>query len=217
MNALEIVERAAGPAIATDEKGMILAWNRAARQLLAYKDGAVVKGKLFNDLLEARDVFGNRFDNSGVPFYEMITRGESVNSFEIFAHKKTGERLRVSVSVVVVLKPKPSQYNLVYLLRPVQRRRRADEAIERILSNPESARTVPDRANQGEKQPMADLTRRQADVLHLLAQGRNNDEIADVLCVSVHTVRSHVQNILDKLQVRNKAEAVSRAFRENLI
>ena len=38
MNALEIVERAAGPAIATDEKGMILAWNRAARQLLAYKD-----------------------------------------------------------------------------------------------------------------------------------------------------------------------------------
>jgi PAS domain S-box-containing protein len=217
MDALEILKRAAGPAIATDEKCRILSWNRAARELLGYDDEAVVEGKLFRDVLEARDIFGNRLAKDSVPFYEMVTRGESVNSFEIFAHTRSGERLRVSVSVVVILGPKPSQYSLVYLLRPILRRRRADEAIERILSNPENGQNVLGRGNPVNTRDMPDLTRRQAHVLSLLAQGRSNEEIADALCVSVHTVRSHIQKILDKLKVRSKVEAVSRAFRDSLI
>lgn len=49
------------------------------------------------------------------------------------------------------------------------------------------------------------------------AQGHNNEEIAGTLFLSVFTVRSHIQSILEKMGVHSKVEAVSRAFRDRLI
>jgi len=53
------------------------------------------------------------------------------------------------------------------------------------------------------------LSRRQADVLRLVAQGRTNREIADELVLSLRTVERHVADLYDKLGVRNRAEAVA--------
>ncbi|HXV64548.1 MAG TPA: LuxR C-terminal-related transcriptional regulator [Vicinamibacteria bacterium] len=216
MNALEIVKRAAGPAIATDEKSRIVGWNRAARELLECSTGNDLEREPLNAVLEARDVFGNRLDFAQFPFHQMVTRGEPVNGFEVNARKQNGEALRLLVSVVVVLGPKRGGYHLVYLMRPIYRRRKADEAIERILANSAYGRHVLDRSN-GDGGDVPELTRRQTDVLRLLAQGHNNEEIAELLSVSVFTVRSHVQSVLDKLGVHSKVEAVSRAFRDHLI
>jgi two-component system, NarL family, response regulator LiaR len=47
--------------------------------------------------------------------------------------------------------------------------------------------------------PPVELTDRKLDVLRYLAQGLSNQEIADVLAISLYTVRSHVRNILNKL------------------
>lgn len=57
------------------------------------------------------------------------------------------------------------------------------------------------------------LTRRELDVLHLMAEGQTNARIAERLVISQTTVKSHVQNILRKLQAANRAEAVSRYMR----
>ncbi|WP_072714545.1 LuxR C-terminal-related transcriptional regulator [Rhodothermus profundi] len=54
------------------------------------------------------------------------------------------------------------------------------------------------------------LTPREREILHLLAQGLSNAEIADRLHISVETVRTHIRHIYRKLQARNRAEAVSR-------
>jgi DNA-binding NarL/FixJ family response regulator len=62
-----------------------------------------------------------------------------------------------------------------------------------------------------------DLTRREREVLDLLAQAMSNQAIAQELVVSVHTVRNHVQNILMKLSAHSKLEAVTIATREGLI
>jgi len=168
-------------------------------------------------VLDAKDVFGNRLDFAQMPYYQMATRGEPVSGFEIDARKQGGETIRLLVSVVVVLGPKKAECHLVYLLRPILRRRKADEVIERVLANPANGRHVLDRAPSENGEMVPDLTRRQTDVLKLLAQGLNNEEIAKKLFLSVYTVRSHVQSILDKLEVHSKVEAVSRAFRERLI
>ncbi len=58
-----------------------------------------------------------------------------------------------------------------------------------------------------------DLTARELDVLALLARGSRNREIADALFVSEATVKTHVRHILDKLHVRNRAEAAAYAAR----
>ncbi|NJN82895.1 MAG: response regulator transcription factor [Caldilineaceae bacterium] len=56
-----------------------------------------------------------------------------------------------------------------------------------------------------------ELTAREREVLDRLAQGDNNAEIARRLDVSVKTVRNHVSNIFNKLQVVDRAQAIIRA------
>jgi len=56
-----------------------------------------------------------------------------------------------------------------------------------------------------------ELTDREREILHLIAQGHSNTEIADQLLVSLKTVRNHVSNIYSKLQVADRAQAIVRA------
>lgn len=61
------------------------------------------------------------------------------------------------------------------------------------------------------------LSRREGQVLALIAQGLSHQEIADWLTVSHETVRTHVKAILRKLQARDRAHAIARAYRLGLI
>lgn len=61
------------------------------------------------------------------------------------------------------------------------------------------------------------ITRRELDVLQLLARGYSNKEIAIQLAISEHTVKSHVTNILSKLEARDRAEAVAKAIQKGVI
>jgi DNA-binding NarL/FixJ family response regulator len=63
----------------------------------------------------------------------------------------------------------------------------------------------------------ATLTERELEVLNLLAQGQQNQAVADQLYLSVNTVRKHVQSILSKLNAHSKLEAVAIAVREGMI
>jgi DNA-binding NarL/FixJ family response regulator len=65
-------------------------------------------------------------------------------------------------------------------------------------------------------QLVARLTAREAEVLHLLAAGMTNQEIAAQLVISVHTVGRHASNIFGKLGVASRTAAVAIAFREGL-
>ena len=61
------------------------------------------------------------------------------------------------------------------------------------------------------------LTRREAEVLELLAEGLSNRAIAERLAVSLNTVRNHVQNLLTKLHSHSRLEAVAAAARQGLL
>ncbi|GAA2367424.1 response regulator transcription factor [Nonomuraea africana] len=56
-----------------------------------------------------------------------------------------------------------------------------------------------------------ELTEREREVLELIAQGRNNNEIASILFLSSKTIRNHVSNIFMKLHVADRAQAIIRA------
>ncbi|OGD61050.1 hypothetical protein A3A71_02315 [Candidatus Berkelbacteria bacterium RIFCSPLOWO2_01_FULL_50_28] len=61
------------------------------------------------------------------------------------------------------------------------------------------------------------LTKREIEILNLIAQGHSSKEAADVLFVSKRTVDSHLANIYDKLQVNNRVQAYRAATRLGLI
>ena len=65
--------------------------------------------------------------------------------------------------------------------------------------------------------PGPSLTPRELDVLRLAADGHPNAEIARQLLVSTATVKSHLQNVFEKLEAPDRAAAVARAIRRGLV
>jgi DNA-binding NarL/FixJ family response regulator len=82
-----------------------------------------------------------------------------------------------------------------------------------VISASDLAELVPTRRTEG----LAALTARERAVLHLVAQGLTNKVIADQLVLSIHTIRTHVQTILMKLDAHSKLEAVAIARRRRLL
>lgn len=70
---------------------------------------------------------------------------------------------------------------------------------------------------QSVRQLHEDLTTREKEVLLLIAQGRSNQEIADELFITLKTVKTHVSNILSKLEVEDRTQATIYAFKHHLI
>jgi two-component system, NarL family, response regulator LiaR len=107
-----------------------------------------------------------------------------------------------------------------YLLKAVS----ADEVAEAIRAahagratlSPEAAQALVHAASQPPA-PGLDLTERERAVLALMVEGLNNIQIAARLTISPSTVKSHVSNILSKLGVTSRTEAVTLALRNRLI
>jgi DNA-binding NarL/FixJ family response regulator len=63
----------------------------------------------------------------------------------------------------------------------------------------------------------SNLTAREKEILLLITQGMTNELIAAKLFISVQTVRNHIKNIYDKLQVHSRAQVVVKAFKDKLV
>jgi NarL family two-component system response regulator LiaR len=109
---------------------------------------------------------------------------------------------------------------IAYLLKDVS----ADDLVRAIRAAhagratlaPEAAQALVEAANLPPA-PGLDLTERERDVLTLMIEGLNNVQIAGRLTISPSTIKSHVSNILSKLGVASRTEAVSLALRNNIL
>lgn len=71
--------------------------------------------------------------------------------------------------------------------------------------------------SKNESLPHEELTPREREVLLLMAEGKSNQEIADELFIALKTVKVHVSNILSKLDVEDRTQAVIYAFKHSLV
>jgi ATP/maltotriose-dependent transcriptional regulator MalT len=90
-------------------------------------------------------------------------------------------------------------------------------AFERLGAAPDLARVDRLRGHDEPPGDAAGLTRREREVLALVAAGKSNREIAEELVISPHTVRRHLQNTFTKLGVSSRAAATAFAFQHDLV
>jgi DNA-binding NarL/FixJ family response regulator len=147
----------------------------------------------------------------------MVERHESVHHFELDVRSESGEVIPGSFSIVVVPGPRPRQYTMIHFLEKVDRHREVGALVRRILTEQHAPPVPSPGVGEASSPTSAVLTTREIQILRLLANGTSTQDIADSLFISVATTRNHVQNILRKLDVHSKLEAVSLALRTHLL
>jgi DNA-binding CsgD family transcriptional regulator len=195
---------------ATDRRNRIVFWNEAASHLLGFTEEEAL-GADCGRLLCGSDVFGNRYCSENCPVMRLANRGEIVRNFTLSFQAKEQLRVTTSVSLLQLRTDSADEYYLLHLLHPVV------QAELHAASEPEA----PPRPRLVESRGLSDvraqkLTAREVEVLGMIAAGRSTPEIAERLHISQLTTRSHTQNILEKLEVHSKAEAVAFAFQQHL-
>ena len=201
------------PVFVTDRHNHIVFWNRRAEQVLGYTQDEA-SGASCAGMMEGCDVNGNRYCSESCPLTQMAARGEPVRSFGLHLRAKDGHSIVVDVSILHVPLRPPDGYLLAHILKPAPAADGHPRGPQKEEDPPRPAlvavRESPDaRARK--------LTPREVDVLGMLAAGHPTAEIASRLHISSLTARNHIQNILEKLEVHSKAEAVAFAFQKRLV
>jgi NarL family two-component system response regulator LiaR len=99
------------------------------------------------------------------------------------------------------------------LVQAIHQVHRGESSLHPVIAR----KVLQELSRPSERPPTPDpLTPREVEVLQLVAQGRSNQEIADLLVISETTVRTHVSNILNKLHLASRTQAALYALREGL-
>jgi PAS domain S-box-containing protein len=194
----------------TDRRNHIVFWNDAARLLLGFTNEEAI-GADCDELLSGCDSFGNRYCSEECPVMRIANRGEVVRNFALNLRAKDGSPIVTSVSVLQLRAATPDDYFLAHVVRS------SDPDVQAPIPSADPPRPRVVVARESADVRARKLTTREVEVLGMLAAGRTTPEIAERLHISQLTARSHIQNILEKLEVHSKAEAVAFAFQKNLI
>jgi PAS domain S-box-containing protein len=174
----------------------VVFWNRAAERLLGYAPGEAI-GRHACEVLEGRQLDGR--DACRPECQVLAAAEEGLGSFDLPARTKWGESVTINMSTLT-LPPRNGEGPLViHLFRDAPGKTSSSVENEDLPGAPSS------------------LTPRELEVLRLLAAGANTRVASERLGVSPATVRNHVQNLLGKLGVHSRLEAVAYATRRGLL
>jgi PAS domain S-box-containing protein len=184
-----ILTRTREGAFAVGTDGRVVLWNRAAQKILGWSAREVI-GR------SCRDVLGSTVDHGKEPLQRV----------EMQARTKSGRPVSLDIRIVEVPSGGPAGTLLVHLIRDFtatrELLRQVDERFQAPSAPPAEAAT---------------LTRRELEVLRLIAGGANTRRLSERLHVSPATIRNHAQNIFTKLGVHSRLEAVAYATRHRLL
>jgi PAS domain S-box-containing protein len=181
---------------AVDAEGRVALWNRSAEHIVGYTAREVV-GRLCCQIFAGGDGAGAPLCYNGCHVETAGDRSASSRRFALMTRTKAGAPVRLVVDALLVPDARGECSAVVHLFRD-------DDDVTR-----EVRRALAD----GTAALEAALTPREREIFRLVATGANTRVIAAELRVSPATVRNHVQNLLGKLGVHSRLEAVAYALR----
>lgn len=218
---LDLLASGNPPAFASDSRDRIVFWNQGATELLGRRPDEALGLRCF-EAIGARDVFGNKFCYANCPVMATMRSGDPICGFEVEV-KANGHGPRLlNVTILKIPSVRDDLFTLVHILQPIEQGSRLARTLDRLGAVPSTSCAPPPTAVPGLPAAAAEasappLTRREVEILRWVAEGLQNKDIAQRLDLSLATVRNHIHNILDKLGVHSKLEAVSLAFRSGWV
>jgi PAS domain S-box-containing protein len=203
---IEALARAGDGAFAIGPAGRVVLWNRAAERILGWSAKEVL-GRPCCEVLVGSDVNGNRLCYQGCHVMSLVEQGEAVQHFEMRTRTKTGKSVWLDISILEAPAANGARDLTVHLFR--------DVTATRELLDLVAERLPPPAASNGNGAPLL-LTKRELEILQLMASGANTKVLAERLHVSRATIRNHAQNIFAKLGVHSRLEAVAYATQRHI-
>ncbi len=203
---------------AVDADQRIVSWSDSAEELLQHP-AADVLGKPCYRVTLGRDYDNHPFCRINCPTIRAVRRGISVTNFDI-ACPHGDDQIWLNVSIVPVRGNRRKAPMAIHMVRDVSARRRSErlaQATQAVVAQFISDDTGAVERSGPFPPPDPSLTRRETEVLHLLAEGMTTVELAERLAVSRVTVRNHIQHLLAKLGVHSRLEAILSGARHGLI
>lgn len=216
---LTLVSNTSDGVCAIDVDQHIVLWNAAAKSLLGYKADEALGCSCF-DIFGGRSESGARICRPSCGHLASALNQKPLCAFDMHARHKSGARLWLNMSTIVV----PSRWSelsvLIHLFRDINKRKQDDllahrilAAVSRLMVSEQHKR----KSGTAETIDAVGLTPRECEVLRLLGAGTSTVKIAEILAVRPTTVRAHVRHILSKLGVHSRLEAVTLAIRRGLV
>lgn len=216
---LAVLSEAADGAYVIDHNQRIVFWNGAAERMLGYSVKEVI-GRLCYEIVGGRDDYDHPWCRANCHVITVSRAGDPVETFNTLTHTKAGDPRWLNISILMLPAAKEGEAPLVvHLFRDATETKQQERFARQILGLVDNFQQAdaPTRSAGATGSMAGKLTDREIEVLTLLAQGLSTEKIAEAISVSRATTRNHIQNILQKLRVHSRAEAVAYAFEHGIV
>jgi PAS domain S-box-containing protein len=203
-----------------DKEQHIIYWNQAAQEILGYSENEVMSQPCY-EILAGGDDQCEHICHNHCRVAVTAFAGGTVKNYDMCVRTKHDDIRWINMSTFPFsIDDNESGPVLVHLFRDATHKRQTEQFIYQML---EAAKDLQDKEllhttpSSSAEPSITDLTNREREVLSLLAHGLSTTNIAQSLSISPATVRNHIRNIRQKLQVHTRLEAVVYAFKHGLV
>lgn len=205
--------------MAVDSEQNVVLWNAGAERILGYPAADVLGQKCYR-VLQGRDTDGCAVCHRRCDAFRRAKKLENPATVDLASRLRDGSEVWLNVSTVLV----PSRHRelavLVHLFREVTQEHHLHDVVEEFATVVTRMSLEVEHDGETSTASLAlefKLTGRERQVLALLVSGVSNDTIAERLGISPRTVRNHVTNLLGKLGVHSRLEAVALSIRNGIV
>jgi PAS domain S-box-containing protein len=210
-----------------DANKRIVRWNKGAEKILGYSEGEALNHDCFQ-MISGKIAPDKTPCSPNCRIHANALAGVPQTNFDMRAQTSNGDPVWLNMTII-----SPVDLNepfIAHIVRDVTRKKRAELALEQFLADLGPSSLTTHDFSTGKpiisspavpRSTMDDtaiaLSGREIEVLRLLAEGLSTKILAQKLNISHFTARNHIQNILVKLDLHSKAQAVSYAFKKGIL
>ena len=210
LDALSSLQTADG-LFCVDRDQRIVQWSESAERVIGLKADDVV-GRLCYEVIGGNQLFAYPYCQPDCPVLTKARRGRTTRDFDVRI-KAGDEQKWLNVSIVLTDSGDSKSPLVMHLVRDVTDRRSVDSLSAAAIRDEKT----PSGSAPNEAGAVSPLSRREQQVIRLLAHGYSTSSIAEALGLSPVTVRNHITRAMSKLGVHSRLDAVVRAARYGIV